>query len=127
MGISKPEDIQILLGAETHTQLDGQRDDGIRIPPPTSDEIINLSAKFKSLGGLMMTEVNPEGTTEQQKEFIQRISSLLIDDPNLKGILFWHVFSPDDPSDIWGRQKLSIFNDSGNPTNLYYSLLESKK
>jgi hypothetical protein len=126
IGINGPSDIQILLGAETHTQLDGQRNDGIRIPPPTDVEIASLSAKFESLGGILMTEVNPEGTAEQQAEFIKRISSLLMNDDSLEGILLWHVFSPDDPSDIWGRQKLGIFDNNGTSTQLYYALLGSK-
>jgi len=125
MGINQADDVEILLGAETHTQLDGKRDDGIFVPPPTDDDIVNLSKKFEGLGGILMTEVNPEGTIEQQEEFIGRITSLLPETPNFKGIIWWNIFksSDDTPDNIFGRTVLEFFDTGGKPTRLYYELL----
>ena len=124
MGINQAENIEIWLGAETETQLDGKRDDGIFVPPPTNEEIVNLSKKFEGLGGLLMTEIEPVGTTEQQAEFIRRITSLLPETPNFKGIIWFNIFksSDDTPDNVFG-QVLEFFDASGVPTKLYYELL----
>ncbi len=124
-GINKVDDLEIILGVQTHTQLDGKRDDGFFIPPPSDEEIINLSGKFDDLGGVIMTEVNPEGTAEQQEEFVKRISSLLPNVPAVKGIIWWNIFkdSNDTPDQIFERTVLEFFNEEMTPTRLYYALL----
>ncbi len=129
MGINKPEDINILLGVETHTKLGQNVDDGNFVPEPTDGEIINLSNKFGSSGGILMTEVNPYGTVKQKQDFLKRLSALLQTNPNLKGILLWNMFHDSDdgkPNLIFGLEVLNLFNEDGTPTSLYYSLLYSK-
>lgn len=116
MNISKAEDIKIILGVETHTQLDGKRNDGIFVPPPTNEQIIALSEKFERLGGIIMTEVNPNGSAEEQELFTKRLFTLLPSVPNLNGIVLWHIFSPNDPSDTWSRSRLGIFNENNGDT-----------
>jgi hypothetical protein len=125
MGINQADDIEILLGVQTHTQLDGKRDNGVFVPPPSNEEIVNLSKKFEDLGGILMTEINPEGTIEQQEEFIGRITSLLLDTSYFKGIIFFNIFksSDDTPDNIFGRTVLEFFDTDGTPTRLYYELL----
>ncbi|CAG1005310.1 hypothetical protein ANAEL_03315 [Anaerolineales bacterium] len=123
MGVHKPEDINILLGAQTHTQLGQNIDNGTFAPAPTKDQILNLSNKFANLGGILMTEVNPFGTTEQQQQFIKDIISALKDDPNLKGIIFFNLFNPDDPEDVFSVKRLELFDNKGTPTRLFFELL----
>jgi len=123
MGIDGYEDIDIVLGVQVHTKLGQNIDDGNFVPPPTDAQITNLSKKFESLGGILLTEFNPNGTTEQQELFVKQMFSLLKTDPNLKGILLWNIFNPDDSSDIFSIQKLGIFDDNGTPTKLFFDLL----
>jgi hypothetical protein len=123
MGINKPEDINILLGVETHANLGQKIDNGINTPAPTKDQIFNLSNKFASLGGILMTEVNPNGTSEQQGQFLKDIFSSLKGDSNLKGIILWNLFNPNDPNDIFTQDRLELFDNSGRPTQLFFALL----
>lgn len=127
IGITSPEQIQIILGVETHTKLGQQVDDGTFIPEPTEDQIKALSLLFSDLGGIILTEVNPQGNAEQQAQFLDKLSKLLKTDPHLRGIILWNVFG--DPSDGTDSSGLSsvvvpLFDAKGNVTKTYYSLLK---
>ena len=126
MGINKPEDLQILLGTETHTQLGKNEDDTTFWPAPTDEQLTQLTEKFAPLGGVIMTEVNPFGTNQQRQVFLKRMSALLGKLPYFKGMIFWNVFQdPDDgnPAYPLSGDRLILFDDQGNPTSLYYELL----
>lgn len=134
MGILNPEDIDILLGSETHILLGGEEITDLRkkvfFNMPTDAEITALSEKFASLGGIIMTEVNPNGgSKEQQEEFIARITTLMAKLPGLKGIILYNIFldlNDDNPELIYELQRLQPFEIDGAPTKLYYALLSNR-
>ena len=126
LGVNRAEDIYVLLGVETHTQLGQNIDNGMFIPQPTSNQINALADKFAPMGGIIMTEVNPLGIEQQQEQFLREVFSLLKTNPNLQGILLWNVFEPDDSTDILSKEHLALFDENGNVTALYFSLFDNR-
>jgi hypothetical protein len=140
IGINKPEDIQMLLGVENHLFLDPsipkKYDNKINsfFNAPDDKQIRQLADRFQGLGGIILTEVNPYGTLEEKQTFLKMISSILSDDQNLKGAIFWNIFPDSDlgrldllqqgQSDYqYDLEVLDLFDSNGNPAALYYSLL----
>jgi hypothetical protein len=122
-GITKPEDIVILLGTQTHITVGKQTDSHHTFfRDPTKEQIDSLANLFSDLGGLLMTEVNPYGDVEQQGEFIKTIVATMATNPNLRGIILWNLFFV-RPNDMFMQERLILFNDDGSPTKLYYELL----
>jgi len=123
MGVNKVEDIDVLLVVQTHIELGLKKDHGIFVGEPTQEEILTLSEKFASLGGIIV-EINAFGTTEQQDRFLSDVFVSLKENPNIRGALFWNLFNPDDPGDPWSVQRLDLFDDLGTPTSLFFNLLK---
>jgi hypothetical protein len=114
------------LGAETHTKVDQQVDDDSFIPDPTAVQIKTLDSLFADLGGVVMTEVDPQGDPAQKSAFMTKIDSLLAADAYLWGAILWNVYDdPGDSSDKTGLMvsRFVLFNSDGTPTQQYYSLL----
>jgi hypothetical protein len=127
-GITKPDNIDIALGVQIHTKLGQNIDDNIFIPDPTEQQIEALADKFGSLGGVILTEVNPYGTSQQKLDFMKIIANALEKTPNLKGVIFWNIFKDTDdglPQNTFGQQILEFFNPDGSPTKMFYALLTS--
>jgi len=125
MGIKSPEDIQIILGSETHTKLGSNEDNVDFWLAPTDEELRNLAEKFAPLGGVLMTEVNPFGSSEQKSEFLKQLVKS-IELPGFRGILFWNVLRNSDvgnPEYPLVADPLVLFDEGGSPAPVYYELL----
>jgi len=125
MGIKSSEDIQIILGSETHTKLETNEDSVYFWPAPTDEELKILTEKFKPLGEVLLTEVNPFGNPEQKREFLKLLNRS-IKLPGLRGILFWNVLENSDvgnPDYPLIADPLVLFNKDGTPTSLMFELL----
>jgi hypothetical protein len=125
MGITKAEDIKIILGTETYVNVDNKSYSGVTfIKDPTPEQINALADFFSDLGGIMMTEVSPHGTIEQKRDFFIKLTSTMKSNPNLHGILLWNIFiNPDDATDKYSQSPNLLFDSQGNPIQLYYALL----
>jgi hypothetical protein len=123
IGINEAEDIQILLGVQTSFVFGQNIDSGIQIPEPTVEQINNLADKFSPLGGIIMTEVNPRGTIHEQYIFLEKVSELLKNNSNIKGVLLWNIFEPNDPNELGQVPSTELFNKNRELTRLHYSLL----
>jgi len=124
--IKNPDDIKIILGTQAHVFLGLKANDpsGIFNPAPTLDEINSLANLFSDLGGIIVTEFNPyAGKKEDLKtEFIENNVSVLQNNPNLRGIIFWNLFE-EDQGDVFSLEKLELFNLDASPTQLFFELL----
>jgi hypothetical protein len=129
MGIKSQNDIQIILGSETHTKL-GLNEDSVNFwPTPTAEEIENLAKKFEPLGGVLITEINPFGNLKQKEEFLKLLNKS-IKTPGIRGLLFWNVLKNSDvgnPNYPLIADPLTLFNEDGSPTPLYYELLSNSQ
>lgn len=125
MGINNAEDLQIILGSQTYVNLDGRASNGINfVKDPSIKEINQLTDLFSDLGGVIFTEVSPQGNVSQKAVFLNKIVSVLKENPNLKGVLLWNVFNnPDDAKDKFMQSPTLLFNSDGTPTQLFFELL----
>ena len=124
--INSPSDITVVLGSQTYVNLDGKYHPIVDfVPnPTTSNWVGQLSTAFADLGGIILIEVNPYGDNSQRREFLWRLTKMVLADPNIHGALLWNVFSdPDDAKDPYAQSPLLLFNENGSPTSVYYSLL----
>ena len=129
MGIESQNDIQIILGSETHTKLGSNEDDVNFWPTPTAEKIENLAKKFEPLGGVLITEINPFGNLKQREEFLKLLNNS-IKTPGIRGLLFWNVLKNSDvgnPKYPLLADPLTLFNEDGSPTPLYYELLSNSQ
>ena len=124
MGINKPEDINIMLGTEMHIKLGENGDGHVFMPDPTIEQINFLANIFEDLGGIIMTEVNPNGSDNQKIIFLAKIIQVLASNENLHGFIIWNPV-PDDENgqDIYKISPTFLFDSNGTPTRLYYELL----
>jgi len=126
MNILKAEDIIILFGSQTYVNLDGQyRQKIVFQNDPTINELNTLADKFADLGGIVLTEVGPFGNLQQQVDFLRKLSSAVLNNPNLRGMILWNAFdNPEDyEGDIYATSSSLIIDKDGNPTSLFFELM----
>ncbi|MEK7597041.1 MAG: hypothetical protein AAB441_00155 [Patescibacteria group bacterium] len=127
MGINSPEDINILVGVEVHSKLEGPdvNPEATRFPKVPTIEQINATADlFADLGGIIMTEFHPTGTSEEMLKYLPTIVKAL-ENENLHGVVIWTMVPDDkpDPKEIYSKSPIYLFNPDGTPTELYWELL----
>lgn len=124
MGIIKAEDIKILMGTQMHIKLGEAGDGHVFMPDPTVEQINSLADLFSDLGGIIMTEVNPNEDEDQKAAFLSKITQVLTSNKNLHGFIIWNPV-PDDENgeDIFKVSPTFLFNENGSPTQLYFELL----
>lgn len=127
LGINRAEEVNVVLGTETYVNLDNRPSNGIVfISDPTIDQIDTLANLFGDLGGIVMSEVSPQGSDEQKRVFLEKLTKTLINNPNARGALLWNTFNnPEDTGDAYMQSPTLLFNPDGTPTKLYYALLSS--
>jgi hypothetical protein len=119
-GISSAEDITIVLGLQDPLKY-GDNENFIKQLSAIADTTEPLNIE------VILTEVNPEdgqlSTGISQADFLKALSQLLHTNDNLTGVLLWNLFTTlnEDPN-IGGM--LPLFDSQGNPTYLYYTLLQ---
>jgi len=117
--INKPADLLIMLGMQDPEKYGDLNNFFTRV-----NQIANY---FSDLGGVLLTEVNPKrGQLPQGAEkidYLTRLVRLLHGNPNLKGVVFWNLFTPqqDDPTMTDMLELISSHNQS--PTEYYFILL----
>jgi len=109
--INLPEDLSILLGAQTD------------INEATDDKLAELANIFSDTGGVILTEVNlkTNDSTIQQKE-IQRLTKNVINNPKLRGLLFFNLARDDNPD----YPRISLLSPDNKPTASFFSLLQEE-
>lgn len=136
--IKSVNDLQILVGAKTRLIKDSESKthNGLGFDAvPTLDEINSLADRFEDIGGIILTEIDLSGLSNQEKLiFLQNINELLRINPNLRGAIF--QIRPENqgkkPDANQSRslmtsieEVLPLFNFDGNPSNFYFELLKT--
>jgi hypothetical protein len=86
-----------------------------------SNTIERIAVKFADLGGIILTEVNPEGSQTEVMKFLENLSGL-VDSPNIHGLYIWKVVPEPDPDEVDSHPTL-LLDGRGDPTVLYYQFL----
>lgn len=124
MDITATEDIDILVTIQTNTKLGENIDNGTYFPEPTPEQVNAMADKFASLGGIIV-ELNPHSKdAEKHREFIAKMFDSVKNNPNIKGLIFFNIFNPNDPVEPDQSNDIpTFFNDDGSPTSLLFELL----
>jgi len=108
--IGTPDNIPILLGAQTSTN-----------EIKSDEQIKNLANMYQDLGGIILTEVSiPRAQPYIQQQELEKLLNLLGNEENIRGLLIFNFSAEDNPNAI----QTKLFDKGGKPNATFFSLLK---
>jgi hypothetical protein len=104
--IGTPDNIPILLGAQTSTN-----------EIESDEQIKNLANMYQDLGGIILTEVSiPSDQPYIQQQELEKLLNLLGNEENIRGLLIFNFSAEDNPNAI----QTKLFDNEGKPNATFF-------